>query len=188
MPSTRSLARVGSAAVPVVAALSLAGLAAAQSPVADADIGARLAARFVGGFLVNLVLAGLLVLLAPSYARRTVGAIRDDPGSAFLWGLLVGIALPIGLVLLALTIIGLLITIPGLIGVAILGVVGNAVAVCWIGGLLTGGDVDGAAVGAGALVFAVVAVIPLVGNLATTLLGFFGLGVVGRDLYTSWQG
>ena len=188
MPSTRSLARVGSVAVPVVAALSLAGLAAAQSPVADADLGVRLATQFVGGFLVNLVLAGLLVLLAPSYARRTVGAIRDDPGSAFLWGLLVGIAVPIGLVLLAFTIIGLLITIPGLIALAILGVVGNAVAVCWFGGLLTGGDVDGAAVGAGALVFAVLGVVPIVGTLATTLLSFLGLGVVGRDLYTSWQG
>jgi len=186
MPSTRSLARAGSAAVPVGVALSLAGLAAAQSPAAQSDLGVRLATQLVGGFLVNVLLAGLLVLFAPSYARKTVGAIRDDPGSAFLWGLLVGIGVPIGLVLIALTVIGLLITIPGLLAVVVLGIVGNAVTVCWVGSLLTGGDVDGAAVGAGAVVFAVITAVPLVGNLATAILGFFGLGVVGRDLYTAW--
>ncbi|WP_251329609.1 hypothetical protein [Haloplanus pelagicus] len=189
MPSTRSITRVGSVAAVLVAALSVAGSAAAQSPVAsDFGLGSRLALRFGGTFVVNLVLGGLLVALAPEYARNAVDAIRDDPGTAVLWGLIVGIAVPIALVLVALTIIGLLITIPGLLVLVVLGVVGNAVSICWVGSLLTDGGVGVAAVGVGALVLALIAVIPLVGNLATTLIGFVGLGVVGRDLYTSWQG
>ncbi|WP_251341225.1 hypothetical protein [Haloplanus halophilus] len=187
MPSTRS-ARVGSAATVLVAALSLAGLATAQSPLpTEFDLGLRLAARFGGAFVVNLLLGGLLLALAPEYTRRMVDDVRDDPGSAFLWGLLVGIGVPIALVLVAFTIIGLVITIPGLLALALVGLVGNAVTICWLGGVLTD-DVGAAAVGAGALVLSLIAAVPLLGNLATTLIGFVGIGVVGRDLYTSWQG
>jgi hypothetical protein len=117
-----------------------------------------------------------------------VAAIRDDTGGAFLWGLLVGIGVPIALVLIAITIIGLVVTIPGLIVLFFVSLIGNAVTVCWIGGALIGRDgPDGVAVGVGAVVLAVVGAVPILGNLVTTLLGFFGLGVVGRDLYASWQ-
>jgi len=186
MPSTRLL----TGSLSALAACSLAGVAAAQSPLADSELGlvTRVALRFGVVLLVNLVLGGGLYLLAPEYARRMVAEIRDDAGSAFLWGLLVGIALPIALVLLAITIIGLVITIPGLIALFFVGLVGNAVTICWLGTVLTGHrEPTGSAVGVGALVLALIGAIPLLGNLVTTLLGFVGLGVVGRDLYTSWQ-
>ena len=186
MPSTEQFARVGSVGAALAAALSLPAPVVAQSPTSEFGLGIRLAIRFGGALLINLVLGGLLLALAPEYVRRTVGAIRDDPGSAFLWGLLVGIALPIGLVLVAFTLVGLLITIPGLLALVVLGIVGNAVAICWIGSLMTGDSVDAAAVGAGSLALAAVAAVPVLGNPATTLVGFFGLGVVGRDVYTSW--
>ncbi len=69
--------------------------------------------RLVGGIVGNFVAGGLLVALAPKFARERVRAIRDDPGSAFVWGLLTGIGVPILLALAAVTIIGLLIAIPG---------------------------------------------------------------------------
>lgn len=185
MPSIRPLA-FGSS---VVAACSLAGVAAAQPEMgSNLGLGTRVALRFGVVLVINLVLGGAIYLLAPDYVRRMVAAIRDDAGTAFLWGLLTGIAVPIALVLIALTIIGLLITIPGLIALFFVGLIGNAVTICWIGTLLTEGDApDGTAVGVGAVVLAVVGAIPILGNLATTLVGFFGLGVVGRDLYTSWR-
>ena len=185
MPSSRLPALL----VSVVAACSLAGVAAAQPEMgSEFGLAARTALRFVVVLAINLVLGGALLLLAPAYARRMVAAIRDDTGGAFLWGLLVGIGVPIALVLIAITIIGLLVTIPGLIALFFLGLVGNAVTICWVGTLLIGrDDPDGAAVGVGALALAAVGAIPLLGNLVTTLLGFFGLGVVGRDLYTSWR-
>lgn len=186
MPSSR----LPTLLVSVVAACSLAGVAAAQPEMgSEFGLGARVALRFVAVLVINLALGGALLLLTPAYARRMVAAIRDDTGGAFLWGLLVGIGVPIALVLIAITIIGLVVTIPGLIVLFFLGLIGNAVSICWIGGVLTGrADPDATAVGAGAVVLAVVGAIPVLGNLATTLLGFFGIGVVGRDLYTSWQG
>jgi len=176
--------------VSAVAVCALAGVATAQPEMgSEIGLGARVAIRFGVVLIVNLLLGGGLFLLAPEYARRIVAAIRDDAGAAFLWGLLVGVALPIALVLLAVTIIGLVITIPGLIALFFVGLVGNAVTICWVGTLLTGrDDPDGAAVGVGALALALVGAVPILGNLATTLVGFFGLGVVGHDLYTSWQG
>ena len=186
MPSIRPLSLGAS----VAAACSLAGVAVAQPEMgSELGLATRIGLRFGVVLVINLVLGGALLGVAPGYARRMVAAVRDDAGTAFLWGLLVGIAVPIALVLIAITIIGLLVTIPGLIALFFVGLVGNAVTICWVGTLLTGRDEpDGTAVGVGAAVLAVVGAIPLLGNLVTTLLGFLGLGVVGRDLYTSWQG
>jgi hypothetical protein len=185
MPSSRLPALL----VSVVAASSLAGVAAAQPEMGtEFGLAARTALRFVVVLVINLVLGGALLLLAPGYVRRMVAAIRDDTGGAFLWGLLVGIGVPIALVLIAITIIGLVVTIPGLIVLFFVGLIGNAVTICWIGGALAGrDDPDGVAVGVGAVVLAAVGAVPILGNLVTTLLGFFGLGVVGRDLYASCQ-
>jgi hypothetical protein len=173
----------------LAAARSFASVAVAQPEMGAAfGLGTRIALRFGAVLVINLLLGGALSLLAPEYTRRMVAAIRDDAGSAFLWGLLTGIALPIALVLVALTIIGILITIPGLVALFLIGLIGNAVTVCWIGALLIGrADPDSVTVGAGAVALAAVGAIPVLGNLATTLVGFFGLGVVGRDLYTSWR-
>jgi uncharacterized protein involved in cysteine biosynthesis len=185
MPSIRSLS-FGSS---VAAACAFAGVAAAQ-PEMGSELGfaTRIGLRFAVVLVINLVLGGALLGITPEYARRMVTAIRDDAGTAFLWGLLAGVAVPIALVLIAITIIGLLVTIPGLIALFFVGLVGNAVTICWVGTLLTGrADPDGAAVGVGAAVLAAVGAVPLLGNLVTTLLGFVGLGVVGRDLYTSWR-
>lgn len=188
MPSTRSLAAAGS----VLAVLAFAGLTAAQSPSPGSEfgLGTGLAVRFGVAFVVNLVLAGLLVAFGPRYARRSVREIRDDPGSAFVWGLLVGIGVPIVLVLLAITIVGLIVAIPGLIVLAVLGVVGTAVTIVWVGDSLTGGRdaAGGTAVVVGAATLAVAAAIPVLGNLIVTVLGCFGLGVVGRGLYETWSG
>jgi len=186
MPSTRLLAPTLSA----LAGCSFVGVAAAQSSMgSEPEFLVQFGLRFGAVFVVNLVLGGALLGLAPEYAQQMVAELRDDAGAAFLWGLLAGIALPIGLVLLALTIIGLVITIPGLIALFFLGLVGNAVTICWLGTLLRGRESpDGLSVVAGAFALAVVGAIPLLGNLVTTLVGFFGLGVVAEDVYASWEG
>ncbi|WP_254768684.1 hypothetical protein [Salinilacihabitans rarus] len=189
MPSDRSppLARVGVALA--FGAVALAGTAAAQSrnPAPELGFGTRFAASFV----VNLLFGGLLVALGPRYARETVGDLRADPGGAFVWGLLLGIGVPILLFVLAITIIGLIVAIPAGIVLAVVGFVGAAVTVVWIGDLLLSGreaGVGGAAVVVGALALAVPYAIPVLGDLVATVVGFFGLGAVGRGLYESWQG
>lgn len=192
MPSIRPLARLfarGSGALASLAlgVLPLAGVAAAQPSNPGSELG--FGARFAIVAIVQFLLAGGLVALSPRYATKMVNEIRDDPAEAFGWGLLVGIGVPIVLALLAITIIGLVVAIPGSILLAFVGLVGNAVAIVWLGTVLTGtdGGVGGKAAAVGAVVLAVPAAIPVLGRLVTTVVGFFGLGVVGRALYASWR-
>ncbi len=167
------------------------GCRAAQAPGTGTglDIELELTARFVGAFIGNLIVGGLLVALGPRYATDKIREINDDPGAAFVWGLLVSIGVPLLLVLFAITIIGLVVTIPGLIVLAVVGLVGQAVSVVWVGDAITGGGdrIGGKAALVGALALAVPAAIPVLGNLITWLVGVFGTGVVGRGLYESWR-
>lgn len=187
MPSIRLFAR----GVSMLAVFAFSGLAVAQSPNASTElgIGTRIGIRFVVALVINLLLGGALVAFDPHYASRRVNNIRDDPGGAFVWGLLFGIGVPIALVILAISIIGLIIAVPGFIALFVIGLVGNAVTVVWIGDILTGSleTVEMKTVAYGALALAIPAAIPILGNLIGTLLGFFGLGVVGRDVYKSWR-
>lgn len=188
MPSTRSLA-LGAGALGVV---GLQGLAAAQSPNAGIDpgFGVGVVIQFLVSLVVYLVLGGSLVAIGPRYADTMVSDLRDDPAGAFGWGLVAGIVAPVVLAILALTIVGLIVAIPGFVVLLVLAVVGNAVTVAWIGSTLadTGGAVDGYTVGVGALVLAIAGAIPLLGGLLTSLLGLFGLGVVSRNAYSSRRG
>lgn len=190
MPSIRSIACVGS----TLAVLVLSGVAAAQgaspNPGSDLPLGTQIAIRVGVSLVVYLLLAGGLVTLGPRYATETVADLHEDPIGPFGWGLLVGIAVPIALVLIALTVVGLLVTIPGLIFVFLLGVVGNAVSIVWVGDTLTGadGDASGTAAVAGALSLAIAGAIPILGDFVVGLVMFFGLGAVSRRLYASRRG
>lgn len=188
MPSTRLLAYSGS----TVALFALTGIAAAQSPGPGAELGfgTRIGIRFAVAFVVNLLLAGAAVTLGPRYTSLRVEDVRSDPGSAFLWGLLVSIGVPIALALLAITIVGLLVAVPGFVVLAIVGIVGNAVTVIWVGSAIAGdaGRPDGTAAAVGALVLAIVWSIPVLGNFVSSVVSLLGTGVVGRALYESWRG
>ncbi|EMA22735.1 hypothetical protein C442_06906 [Haloarcula amylolytica JCM 13557] len=114
--------------------------------------------------------------------------IQNDLGGAIGWGVLVGIFLPIGLVILALTVIGALISIPGLLLIGILGIIGTGITAVWVGNSVIGDDgtvsaTDGVA---GGLLLAVPFAIPVVGGLLLNLITLVGLGVVGRGLYEDW--
>lgn len=186
MPSTRSFALAAGA----VALAGLPGVAVAQT-VGESPGSALLvetAIRLVVGFFVYLLLGGGLVALAPEYAAETVAELREEPGVVFGWGLVVGILVPIVLGILAITIIGLVVTIPGIVVLFVLGVVGNAVTVAWVGTWLGDRDVSGEAALLGAAALAVAGAVPVLGGFVTTVLGFFGLGVVSRRLYENWRG
>lgn len=187
MPSTRTLARGAGA----LAALGVVGTAAAQTG-AGSELGleVRVGIRFGVVLVVNLLLGGALVALGPRYAARTVRAVRDDPGGAFVWGLVVQIGVPVALALLAVTIVGLVVAIPGILLLIPVGLVGNAVAVVAVGATLAGtrGDPGGTAVIVGAFALAVVGAVPVVGGFLTGIVSLFGVGAVGRGLYRSWRG
>lgn len=188
MERTRSLARSGA----LLAVLSLPGVAAAAQPGSGGGPGlwSGIGIRFVAGLLLNLVLGGALIAFASRYARERVDEVNRRPGATFVWGLAVGLGGAVLVVALAITVIGLLVAIPGAIGLVVVGLVGNAVTVVWLGDLVVRdeGDPGVAAVAVGALLLAALGAVPVLGNPLTTLAGTFGLGAVGRELVRSWKG
>ncbi|MFC7137093.1 hypothetical protein [Halobaculum litoreum] len=192
MPSTRTL--VGAAGAAVALAAVAVGSAAAQSGVRDPatglDAGAAVLLDFGVGLVVYLLLGGVLVAVKPAYATAKVREFRDDPGETVVWGLITGIGVPIVLVLIGLTVIGLLIAIPGMFVLAAMGILGTAVVVVVVGTAVTrdGGEPGGTEVLVGALVFAALTALPLVGGLINSLATLPGLGMVGRDLNRAWDG
>lgn len=196
-PSSRSgcgpLALVAAVAVTAtLAVIAVAGVATAQpgstDPRSSLGLGTRLAVNVGVGFVVNLLLGGALVALGPEYAAQKFDEFRDDAGETVVWGLTVGIGVPIALAVLAITIIGLVVAISGVFVLAVVGIVGSAVMVGVIGSFLThGDDPDETAVLVGALVLALATAIPVLGGLINWLVTLPGVGMVGHDLYRSWR-
>ncbi|MDT3435505.1 hypothetical protein [Haloarcula sp. 1CSR25-25] len=187
MPSKHAVSSLGSP----LAILGLAGVATAQptAPSGAADPALGVVFRFGIGFVVFAVLGAAAAAIGPTYTTNAVREIQNDPGSAIGWGILVGILLPIGLVLLALTVIGALVSIPGLLLIGVLGIVGSGITAVWVGNSVIGDDgsvsaTDGVA---GGLLLAVPFAIPVVGGLLVNLVTLVGLGVVGRGLYENWS-
>ncbi|WP_058995607.1 hypothetical protein [Haloarcula sp. CBA1127] len=186
MPSKQAVSSLGS----LLAVLGLAGVATAQptAPGGSAGPALNVVLRFGVGFVILAVLGAAAAAIGPTYTTNAVREIQDDPGDAIGWGILVGILVPIGLVLLALTIIGALVSIPGLLLIGILGIVGTGITAVWVGNSVIGDDgtvsaTDGVA---GGLLLAVPFAIPVVGGLLLNLITLVGLGVVGRGLYENW--
>ncbi|GCF12104.1 hypothetical protein Harman_00390 [Haloarcula mannanilytica] len=186
MPSKQAVSSLGS----LVAVLGLSRVATAQSTAPGSGIGPGLeiVLRFGVGFVIFAILGAAAAGLGPKYTTNAVREIQDDPAAAISWGILVGILLPIGLILLTFTIIGALISIPGLLLLVVLGIVGNGVTAVWIGNSVIGDDgtvsaTDGVA---GGLLLAVLFAIPVVGGFLLNLITLVGLGVVGRDVYEEW--
>lgn len=189
MRALRSTLALGSAA----GLVGLAGVAAAQSsvsqPGAGLGLGTRIVIRFVVTAVLNLLVGALGYAIAPEYVRRSVENIRQDAGAAVGWGLLMGLVVPIVLGLLAVTVIGLLITIPGIVVLFVIGLVGSAVTVNWVGtwiGADTQPSMKGAAIGA--LLMGAMYAIPLLGDLLLWVVSLFGLGIVSKQLYDERSG
>jgi hypothetical protein len=187
MPSKHAVSSLGS----LLAVFGLAGVAAAQPTAPNGASGPALSVvlRFGVGFVVFTVLGVAATAIGPKYTTNAVRDIQDDPGAAIGWGILVGILLPIGLVLLALTVIGALISIPGLLLIGVLGIIGSGITAVWVGNSVVGDDgavsaTDGVA---GGLLLAVPFAIPVVGGFLVNLVTLVGLGVVGRGLYEDWS-
>lgn len=183
MPSSR-LARIGVSSV--LATLALVGTVSAREPELGVGV---IALEFVVSLVVYLLLGGAVFGFGPAYTRETISELRDDLGAAGLWGLLVTIVAPIVLVLLAITIIGLVVAIPGFIALFVVGLVGTGIMVVWVGDSLTHshGEIRGSAVLIGALTLALVSIVPVLGGLVTFVLGLFTVGVVWKRLYHGWK-
>lgn len=152
------------------------------SPTAGLEWHVRLAINFVVTFVVSLIVAGLVYGISPGFTEDGVREVREDPVGTFLTGLLANVVIIIAVILLAITVIGLLVVIPGVFVLFFLGVAGNAVGVIALGAALTA---DGSGVGdagksilVGALTVALVGAIPVLGGIFTFLVQTAGFGYV----------
>ncbi len=137
-------------------------------------------------FVVNLVLGAILLLLFPRFAGGVADRVRTEPLRTGAVGFAVLLGIPLLLVALALTIVGIPFTIAGGVLFALVAWFGLIYGRFAIGAWLLG-YVDVAnrwlALVVGLLVGAVLGLIPLVGGLLNFLIFLLGLGALVRGLY-----
>lgn len=143
----------------------------------------------VYGFLVNLVLGAVLLLAFPGASRRLAERVRSEPLRSGGFGLAVLVGVPILLVLVAITIIGIPLAIVGALLFAlaawIASVYGRYAVGEWLLGYV-GTDNRWAALLVGMVAVGLVGLVPFLGGFVeflVLLLGLGGLAFAGLGAY-----
>jgi len=139
----------------------------------------------VYGFLVNLVLAAVLLLVFPGFSRRVADTAVEGPVRAGAVGLALLVAVPLLLVLTAITIIGIPLTIVGAMLFGLFAWVASLYGRFAVGTWLTAyTTVENRWVSllVGFLVVGIAIRIPFVGWLPELLVGLLGLGALALAL------
>jgi hypothetical protein len=136
--------------------------------------------RFAGWLAVSvstLAFGLLLVLLAPRGLDAVTVVARAAPWASAGWALAIAVGLPVAVVLLGASLLGLPLALAVLLGVALLGLVGYVVSMFVAGRLLWGPPRNRAlAFLFGWGIFRAAGAIPYVSGVTATLAGLFGLG------------
>jgi len=175
--------------VPALFALPvLAGVALAQPRPPDAPVGPVLSS--VGSLAASLVVSaviGLLVVgLAPDYARTIVGRVRARPGQSVLYGLASFVAAFVATVALAITIVGLVVAVPGAIAFGLLVAAGSVLGWTALFASVLGGERSLVApMLAGVLASVAVGLVPLLGGLVNLVVSATGFGAMSAQYLAS---
>lgn len=141
------------------------------------------------GFMANVLLGAVLLLAFPGATDRVAETVAAEPVRAGLVGLLTVVAVPVALVLVALTLIGIPLTIMGAFAfvfvVWVAAVLGRYAVGAW---LLAKADVDNrwAALLTGVVLLAVLTRVPILGGVFEAIVSLLGLGALAlflRDAY-----
>lgn len=134
------------------------------------------------GFLANLLLGVVLLLALPGFTSRVATRVTETPVASVAIGLLVLIGVPIVLVLLAITVIGIPLTLVGailyVISLWVATVLGAFALGAWGLSLM---DIRNRWAGllVGLVLVAALGFVPIVGSLFTFVLVLLGLGAMG---------
>lgn len=142
----------------------------------------------INAFIFNLLLGAVLLGLFPAFSERVVDQMESDTIKTGLVGLGVVVVVPVTLVLVAITVIGIPLAIGGLLAFLMLAWIGLVYGRFAVGvWLLSLADVENRWAGlvVGLLLGAILGLVPIVGdalNIAIFLLGLgaLALGFVGR--------
>lgn len=166
----------------------------------DASIGGNLGPSGVGarlgipswldtvyGFLANLLLGALLLVLLPRYSLRLADRVEDHPVRTGGWGVVTLLSVPLVLVAFAITIVGIPIALLGLLLYLLalwLGAVYGAFAVGQAFLAAAGRESRWIALVGGLLLFSLLGLLPFVGGLFRFLILLLGLGGVATSIPT----
>ena len=145
----------------------------------------------VYGFLVNLLVGALLLLILPRTSGRVANAVSEEPLRTGAMGLGALIGVPILLGLLAITIVGIPVTLAGFLAYALAMWIATIYGRYGVGAwLLTYADVENRwiALLAGLVLVAILVRIPFVGGLFQFLVLLLGLGAMASLAYQSLRG
>jgi hypothetical protein len=134
----------------------------------------------VAGSLVVSAVVGLLVVgIVPEYARSIVERVRRRPGESVLYGLAAYVATFVAIVALAITIVGIVVAVPGAFAFAVVVAVGGVLGWTALAAVIVGSDRS--LVGpvlAGAAVAAVVGLVPVLGGFVNAVVSAAGVGAM----------
>ncbi len=135
---------------------------------------------------ISILVVGLLgLLLAPRGLERTAEAARTAPFAVAGWGVALAVGVPIGAVVLAVTIVGLPLGLALLLGVGLLWLLGQAAVTYAIGRLVVRAPRSRVgALFAGWAIGAAVGLVPFLNAVWWTLGAMFGLGAI---LVATWR-
>jgi len=132
-----------------------------------------------------LVIGLMLLLLAPRGLERSAEAARTAPFTVAGWGLALAVGVPIGAVVLAVTIVGLPLGLALLLGLGLLWLLGLAAVTYTIGRLVVRAPRSRVgALFAGWAIGAAVGLVPFLNAVWWTLGAMFGLGAI---LVATWR-
>lgn len=140
--------------------------------------------------LVNLVVGAILLAALPGFSRRVTETVADEPVKAGGAGLLALVGAPIGLVLLAITIIGIPLSIAGAVIFGLLAWIallyGRIAVAAWA---LHQADVDNKwlALVVGIVGFGLLGQLPILGGLISLVTFLLGLGAIALVLVALWR-
>lgn len=163
-----------------------------QSDDAGIEVGGPAVSNWVGwvyGLLVNLLLGAVLLTVLPGFSREVTRRATDAPLRSAGVGLLLFVAIPVLLILLLVTIVGIPLSLSGAVVYALLLWVGTVYGMYAVGvwGLsLADADNRWLALVVGVVAVSLVGLIPLLGGLvqfAVLLLGFGALALSVRARY-----
>ncbi|QCS41390.1 hypothetical protein [Natrinema versiforme] len=128
----------------------------------------------IGPAAVTLVIGGLLIIVSPDGTRRRTDRALESPGAAFVYGLASLIGVIGASVLLAITVIGLVLAIPLLLGYVFVLIVAGELGYLAVGRLAA--DAWPAALAVAIIVAALVGLVPILGGLVGFVIGMIGMG------------
>lgn len=144
----------------------------------------------VYGFLANLLLGAILLVLFPRFSMRVADDVESRPLRSGGWGIVGLVGIPIVLVLLAITIVGIPLALLGFVLYMLALWTGVVYGEFATGRYLAGRfDNENKWVGllGGILLFSLLGLVPIVGGLPVLLALLVGLGALGTGLRRAWD-